>query len=143
MTKSEGDTAVLSGSCLCGEVRYRARGPFSLVARCHCVQCRKASGAEFATNASLDRAGFKLVAGALHVRVHESSPGNHRHFCGDCGSPLYKTFDDQPDVVRIRLGCLDDPFPDPVQFRAFTDQKLAVSEIPENGEISFATAPGR
>ncbi|MGY8739124.1 MAG: GFA family protein [bacterium] len=31
------------------------RPPFSVIARCHCTQCRKASGAEFATNATVAR----------------------------------------------------------------------------------------
>jgi hypothetical protein len=44
--ENEGANEALSGSCLCGGIAYRASGPFTVVARCHCVQCRKASGAE-------------------------------------------------------------------------------------------------
>jgi hypothetical protein len=35
---------MLKGSCLCGGVRYEVEGPFEIMAYCHCVQCRKASG---------------------------------------------------------------------------------------------------
>ena len=54
---------MLEGSCLCGGVRYRVTGRLSAVACCHCVQCRKASGAEFATNASVELNAFALLAG--------------------------------------------------------------------------------
>ncbi len=76
----------LRGSCLCGGVRYTARGPFSLVARCHCVECRKQSGGEFATNATVDAARFALVEGGDLIRRFEPSPGQWREFCGRCGS---------------------------------------------------------
>jgi hypothetical protein len=137
-----GEEKTLRGSCLCGGVRYTARGPFSIVARCHCAQCRKQTGGEFATNASLDARGFELVEGADRVRRFESSPGQFRHFCGDCGSPLFKRNDATPELVRIRLGCLDDPFEQPVQLRVFTREAMSLSELPEDGEPCFETLPG-
>lgn len=30
----------MDGSCLCGEVRWRARAPFPFVSHCHCSRCR-------------------------------------------------------------------------------------------------------
>ena len=132
----------LRGSCLCGAIAYTIRGPFRLVARCHCSMCQKASGAEFATNASADRAGFELLRGADRVKAHESSPGEFREFCGDCGSPLWKRKASDPDTVRIRLGNLDDPFTDPIQVRVFTENKQAHSPIPDDGVPAFATLPG-
>ena len=33
-----------SGSCLCGAVRFKTRGPLRGVIYCHCSQCRKQSG---------------------------------------------------------------------------------------------------
>lgn len=76
--------------------------------RCHCVQCRKASGAEFATNASVPRETFRIVEGEPLLGAWESSPGCARVFCARCGSPLFKRSAAHPDQVRLRLGCLDD-----------------------------------
>lgn len=132
----------LRGSCLCGGVVYRVRGPFEAVARCHCVQCRKASGAEFATNASVSADRFELLEGADRLRAWDSSPGGRRHFCGRCGSPVYKTSEAQPGVIRIRLGLLDDAFDTPVQVRVFTDERFARTEIPDDGIPSFPRMPG-
>jgi hypothetical protein len=97
----------IAGSCLCGGVRYEAEEPVSRVARCHCRQCRKASGAEFATNGSVERARFRVVAGDELLRRFESSAGVFRVFCGRCGSPLFKENASDPGHVRLRLGCVD------------------------------------
>ena len=98
---------MLKGSCMCGSIRYEAEGPLSLVACCHCVQCRKASGAEFATNGNVPAATFRVVAGAELLSSFSITPGKARHFCARCGSPLFKKSEDSPDVVRLRLGALD------------------------------------
>ncbi len=33
-----------TGSCLCGKVRFGARGPLRGVVYCHCSQCRRQTG---------------------------------------------------------------------------------------------------
>ena len=48
-------------------------------------------------------------AQALRARgAGESSPGVFRAFCGCCGSPIYSRRPDAPDVLRLRLGILND-----------------------------------
>jgi hypothetical protein len=42
---------MLSGSCLCGAIRYEIDGKIGPVGHCHCVTCRKAQGGAFVTNA--------------------------------------------------------------------------------------------
>src|SRR5205814_1691578 len=54
---------VLSGSCLCGAVAYKVRGPFLRFAHCHCGRCRKATGTGHASNIYVDPANFEWVAG--------------------------------------------------------------------------------
>jgi hypothetical protein len=98
---------MLRGSCLCGGVKYQAEGPLGTVARCHCDQCRKASGSEFACNASVPAAGFRVLQGEDLLEQFEWSPGEARVFCGRCGSPLFKRSASTPNMVRLRLGCLD------------------------------------
>jgi hypothetical protein len=92
---------------LCGGIRYEVDAEVGPVTNCHCSQCRKASGAAFASNASVPAAAFRLISGAGLLTEWESSPGKRRSFCSRCGSPLLKRSDDNPDVIRLRLGCLD------------------------------------
>ena len=98
---------MIQGSCLCGGVRYEISGELSPAVYCHCVQCRKASGASFTTNASLPADAFRFLSGESLVGEFESSPGRFRRFCTRCGSPLVKRYADKPDLLRLRLGTLD------------------------------------
>jgi hypothetical protein len=121
---------MLTGSCLCGGVRYEISGPLGPVALCHCSMCRKANGSAFASNAAVRADEFRLVTGDELVRAYESSPGKMRHFCGRCGSPLFARDPSLPDHVRIRLGSLDgDPGVRP-SFHWLVDSKAPGSRSP-------------
>lgn len=123
---------MLEGSCLCGSVTYTAEGPLVAMARCHCDQCRKSSGAEFATNGSVAKDTFRVTAGEELLARYESSPGAFRVFCSRCGSPLYKEDENGPYEVRLRLGCLDsEPRQTPL-FHIFVSEKPAWSEISDD-----------
>jgi hypothetical protein len=98
---------VLDGSCLCGSIRYEIQGEIGPSVHCHCVQCRKASGASVTTNANVATDGFRFVEGEALVGEFESSPGNVRCFCTKCGSQLIKRVAANPSVLRLRLGTLD------------------------------------
>lgn len=133
---------MITGSCLCSGVRYEAEGPVTHVGRCHCTQCRKASGAEFATNGNVPSATFRIVAGEELLRHFEWSPEEQRVFCGRCGSPLYKRSPRRPDHIRLRLGSLDTEIDARPQGHVFVSEKPAWSEITD-GLPQHATAPGR
>jgi len=75
---------------------------------CHCGMCRKASGSSFATNMFVARPAFAVVSGQSSLRGYQSSPGERRHFCTQCGSPVYSQSDLRPEVVSVRCGTLDD-----------------------------------
>ena len=95
----------LSGSCLCGSVRYEVAGSLRFLGNCHCSRCRKAHGAAFATWGILDPDQFRWTSGAEFVQGYESSPGRQRCFCRNCGSPLVSTHDGV--VGEVAAGTLD------------------------------------
>jgi hypothetical protein len=98
---------MLTGRCLCGEVRYEIQGDIGPIVLCHCSQCRRAQGSAFGANAEVGARDFAVVAGATNIKEFESSPGKRRAFCGVCGSPLYSRRDDRRDVIRLRVGTLE------------------------------------
>jgi hypothetical protein len=120
---------MLRGSCLCGGVRYEAEGPLTWMLRCHCTQCRKASGAEFATNASVRTDGFRVLTGQELLSEFAWSEGQARVFCSRCGSPLFKRSARNPAEVRIRLGSLDSELEQKPMCHVFVAEKPAWSEI--------------
>ncbi len=98
-----------TGGCLCGGIRFELDAELGPIDICYCRQCRKAQGTPLATNSPVAAAAFRLVSGADLLKAYESSPGKHRHFCGRCGSPIYSQRVTKPDVVRVRVGTIDEP----------------------------------
>ena len=88
----------VSGGCLCGKVRFIARGQPYRVGICHCLDCRKHHGAPF-------------YAAAIYPQDAVSVEGPMRDyagrfFCPDCGSSVLARSEDE---VEIYLGALDQP----------------------------------
>src|SRR3989442_13142768 len=53
----------MTGSCLCGKVRYEAEGELTAMHHCHCSRCRKHSGAAFVTDGFVAASGFRWLSG--------------------------------------------------------------------------------
>ncbi len=96
----------LSGGCLCGAVRYRARGEIKGVNNCYCGMCRKSSGAGFTTFVGFDKADVEL-SGEAPVS-YRSSKNAERGFCGTCGSPITFVYLSEPEAIWFSAGSLDD-----------------------------------
>jgi hypothetical protein len=95
------------GSCLCSRVKYQIHGPLTDVLNCHCSMCRKLHAAAFRTRAKVATKDWEWVSGKEFVKFYESSPGEHKGFCGECGSSLLTRFDSNPEVLGFPLGTLD------------------------------------
>jgi hypothetical protein len=97
---------MIRGSCLCGAIRFEIDKVLALT-HCHCVYCRKLSGAAFATYAHVAQDKFRFLSGEDMMAEFESSPGSRRKRCRVCGCPApgkapYLT------TVSIPAGLLDD-----------------------------------
>ena len=98
----------IKGNCLCGSIRYEINGELGDAMLCHCSICRKTNGSAYAINAPVNSADFKLLSGRETLASFESSEGAHRFFCNKCGAPIYSQRSAMPEVLRLRLGSLDD-----------------------------------
>jgi hypothetical protein len=96
-----------SGQCLCGEVKVEIRGSISDIIHCHCSLCRKSSGTAYATNGFVSSAEFSVIQGEQQLKAFSLKQGRLRHFCSNCGSPVYSSSAADPGRIRIRLGILD------------------------------------
>ena len=98
----------VSGGCMCGAVRFEARGEPINANYCHCESCRSHTGAPVVA-----LVGYRLEQVTFSKgerRIFESSPGVGRSFCGNCGSPMTWEGDggDGP-IVEILVCTLDEP----------------------------------
>ncbi|MDH3476303.1 MAG: GFA family protein, partial [Rhodospirillales bacterium] len=96
-----------TGGCLCGAVRYEAKGEPLWVAHCHCHSCRRNTGSAIATFVGYRQENFAYSAGA--PAGYASSPGVTRSFCARCGTPLTYRAERFPGEVHLYISTLDDP----------------------------------
>ncbi len=101
----------LTGSCLCGAIRYTVSARVTELRACHCTHCQKSSGAAGSVNAVLPSEAFRLTQGAPKRYAGKADSGRtlYRYFCGDCGSPIYSQRETNPGMVVVRAGTLDNP----------------------------------
>jgi hypothetical protein len=99
------------GGCLCGSVRFACNGPLGAAAYCHCADCRKCTGSAFNVSVGVERSDFEITAGSPKGFTKTGDSGNEltRHFCPDCGSPLFTSSPGHPDRVYVKAGAFDDP----------------------------------
>ena len=121
--------SVHTGRCLCGGIEYRVDAELPAVQFCHCAQCRRAQGSAFASNVPVPASAFTLLAGADLLQAYESSPGKRRCFCRRCGSPVYSARDSRPDVLRLRVGLINEPLADGAAFHFHTASKAEWFDI--------------
>lgn len=102
-----GETVIRTGRCLCGAVRFEARGEPRWVAHCHCESCRRATSSPLTTYA-----GYMAENVAWHGESparYESSPGVERRFCPRCGAPLSFAGTKWPGELHLFAASFDDP----------------------------------
>jgi hypothetical protein len=100
----------LTGGCLCGAIRYSIGAPVAELRACHCRDCQRASGGHGTVGAVVPQEAFKITQGKprRYSAVADSGRTLHRHFCPDCGSPLYSQREQAPQLIVVRAGTLDD-----------------------------------
>jgi hypothetical protein len=95
------------GGCLCGAIRWEARGEADSLCFCHCASCRRAAGASPVAWGTFQLRDFTITRGSLSL--HISSPPVVRGFCAACGTALTYRHEDRPDAIDVTLASFDDP----------------------------------
>ncbi len=98
---------ILSGGCLCGEIRYQITGPRRDVINCHCQNCRRTHG-HIAAYTSVRQSDLKLVKQQTLQWYHDRSPDTWRGFCNRCGASLFWDARDGGGKMAVAAGSLDD-----------------------------------
>lgn len=97
---------MLTGSCFCGDIRFRLTPPTEFVSHCHCQSCRRSHGAPLVTWTAVPLERFELLSG--QPRSYESSPGIAWEFCPRCGSSLFYRSAQSAGKIYAVVANLDD-----------------------------------
>ena len=99
----------MTGSCLCGAVKYATSSEFDMVGNCHCNTCKKITGSAFEAFAVITQENFTLLAGEDSLVEYKISPKVKKYFCGTCGTPVFNQHRLAPGKRIVHVGTLDDP----------------------------------
>jgi hypothetical protein len=79
----------VTGSCLCGEVKFECDDAFDFFHLCHCTQCQKTTGSAHVSNLFTDNDNISWISGEENILRYDV-PGRTltSAFCGKCGSPV-------------------------------------------------------
>ena len=128
---------------MCGKVRFRVSEPLLGALYCHCNRCQRRTGTAFSTTALTKPGTFSVTQGEEHVGNYDPGDGGFtKSFCRECGGHVYTTSPDNPEVIAIRMGALDqDPGIRP-QVHPYVSYAAPWYEIPDDGLPRFPERMG-
>jgi len=101
-----------NGRCLCGLVSYAVSNEPLRVTFCHCRFCQRGTGGAYLVEPIFDKDAFAVTSGEPRTYDHRSEGSGkivHIHFCENCGTKLFMTFERFPAVAGVFGGTFDDP----------------------------------
>ena len=96
-----------TGGCLCGNIRFTAKGLPNNPHTCSCKMCQRHSGAFTQIWVEFERDNVIWDGPGGTPKTWRSSDYSSRSFCEKCGSTL-GAIDDEP-VIALVLGVFDSP----------------------------------
>jgi hypothetical protein len=112
-------TVTRVAACHCGQLRLEVAGEPFAVSICNCLACQRRTGSAFGMQAGFSE-GQVRIDGRFgdYTRISDEADRKPHvfHFCPDCGSQVFYTEPDEPDLVVVSVGSFADPsFPAPTQ----------------------------
>ncbi|MFT7651887.1 MAG: hypothetical protein ACI9UU_000994 [Candidatus Azotimanducaceae bacterium] len=126
----------LRGRCMCGDIRYHIDQTPTSMGLCHCKHCQRQAGSAFSTMITVPTEAFSIERGQTTTYLGPTESGNSTeiHFCGRCGSPIFSTLTNQPDLILIKAGTLDDTSWFEPQYHVWSDHKQNWVELKDNAQ---------
>jgi glyoxylase-like metal-dependent hydrolase (beta-lactamase superfamily II) len=127
--------ATREAACHCGQLRLEVEGdPFS-VSICNCLACQRRTGSAFGMQAGY-KADQVRVDGRFNDYSRISDEADRKehvfHFCPECGSQVFYTEPDDPDLIVVSIGSFADPsFPPPTE-SGYDSRRHRWVELPES-----------
>lgn len=137
-TKSEDNAGTpLTGRCMCGAVRFEIDQPLVGAACCYCRRCQRRTGTGFSASGLTMPGSMHFTQGEELVHVYEPGDGWNKAFCSNCGSQIHTVNPENPDLVAVRLGAIDqDPGVRPLGHQ-FVDYASDWYPVPDDGLPRF------
>ena len=100
----------VTGSCLCGAVRWQSTAPPITTRVCWCRDCQYLGAGSGTVGACFRTEAFSIVGETSSFSsIADSGNRMHRRFCPVCGTPLFSEAEARPHLIFVRVGTFDDP----------------------------------
>jgi len=122
-------------ACHCGQLRLEVKVDPLATSICNCLACQRRTGSAFGM-----QAGFKADQVEIFGRYSDYSRISDEadrkvavfHFCPGCGSQVFYTEPDDPDLVVVSTGSFADPsFPPPTE-SGYDSRRHPWVELPDS-----------
>lgn len=128
---------LITGACLCGQVKYKTQGKQVTSFNCHCRDCQRTSGTGHISGIAVPSESVTIIGG---IKMYESTGGSgnivKRGFCPNCGSNLLGIPTVMKNLTVLTAGSLDKPELFQPKMAAFTDSALSWDQ-PAEAAIKF------
>lgn len=131
-----------TASCLCNGIQLSINSGLAPIMVCHCTQCQKAQGAAFAAITQVQKRDLNIVQGENLLQAYFASPNKKRVFCKTCGSPIWSERLDKPDVVRLRVGLINEEISTQVISHAYVASKACWHTIGDHAQQYLQATDG-
>ena len=131
----------MTGSCLCGAVRFEVTEPFTRVTQCHCASCKKLSGGPGTVNGQVASAAIRILDGQELLQTYQPPEGSAKTFCRSCGSNLFGAGWPQSERASVRLTTLDVAPERKPELHIFTCSVAPWETLPDDGAPRYDTRP--
>ena len=135
---------VREGGCLCGSLRYRAKGAPRRVTACHCTFCQRRTGGGSSVHVWYDKGNVEIKGNEISHYQHKSDESGRwlaLHFCQKCATTIMLTIERMPDVYLITGGTLDEPSSVKIEVHTWMRSSPPWMALPVQGEC-FQTSSG-
>jgi hypothetical protein len=133
--------STLTGSCLCGGVRFEITEPFERLSACHCTSCKKISGGTGTVSGRVRTNAIRIVAGEELLTRYQPSEGTAKTFCSRCGANLFGGAWPELEHTPVRLPALDEPVEGKLSAHIFVRSVAPWEVLPDDGATRFEALP--
>lgn len=123
---------------MCGRVRFEVSEPLLGALYCHCKRCQRRTGTGVSVTALTAPGSYRTVSGEESVRSWDPGDGGWiKSFCAEFGGQLYTTNPENPELISVRMGALDDDPGIRPSAHQFTTYAAPWAPVPDDGLPRF------
>jgi hypothetical protein len=123
----------LTGTCLCGGVRFSVAQPFLRVSACHCESCKKISGGVGTASGRARTEDVRILEGEELVTTYQPAEGSAKTFCSRCGTNLFGGGWPESEHASVRLSALAEPYEGRVGSHIYVRSLAPWEVLPDDG----------